>query len=153
MLIPRAPAVRATFRSSKRVVAGHQRWVGLLCSGHRCGLYLHAQNRGGTRAPRSARVQVLQPGAGHPKTAPAGAFKTLKFRKYAQICLADFAYRFNQCADLRGLVANLTVGVARTRPTKEMAISCRRAEPRVESAHLEPLASIYGTPSTFKYFL
>jgi hypothetical protein len=93
---------------------------------------------------------VLQPSAGHPKTAPAGAFKALKFRKHAQVCLADFACRFNQCVDLSGLVANLIVDVLRTRPTKEMVINGRRAEPRVESAHLEPLAGIYGTPSTFK---
>jgi hypothetical protein len=50
---------------------------------------------------------------GNLKTTLAGAFKALKFRKYAQTYLAAFAYRFNQRFDLRSLVATLIVDVAR----------------------------------------
>jgi hypothetical protein len=67
---------------------------------------------------------------GNLKTTLAGAFKALKFRKYAQTYLAAFAYRFNQRFDLRGLIATLIVDVARTRPVKEKVIRDRHAEAR-----------------------
>ena len=67
---------------------------------------------------------------GNLKTTLAGAFKALKFRKYAQTYLAAFAYRFNQRFDLRGLIATLIVDVAKTRPVKEKAIRDRHAEAR-----------------------
>jgi hypothetical protein len=67
---------------------------------------------------------------GNLKTTLAGAFKALKFRKYAQTYLAAFAYRFNQRFDLRGLIATLIVDVARTRPVKEKVIRGRHAEAR-----------------------
>jgi len=67
---------------------------------------------------------------GNLKTTLAGAFKALKFRKYAQTYLAAFAYRFNQRFDLRGLIATLIVDVARTRPVKEKVIRDRHAETR-----------------------
>jgi hypothetical protein len=56
---------------------------------------------------------------GNLKTTLAGAFKALKFRKYAQTYLAASAYRVNQRFDLRSLVANLFVDVAHMRPTKK----------------------------------
>jgi hypothetical protein len=67
---------------------------------------------------------------GNLKTTLAGAFKALKFRKYAQTYLAAFAYRFNQRFDLRGLIATLIVDVAKTRPVKEKVIRDRHAEAR-----------------------
>ena len=68
---------------------------------------------------------------GNLKTTLAGAFKALKFRKYAQTYLAAFAYRFNQRFDLRGLIATLIVDVARTRPVKGKVIRDRHAEARL----------------------
>ncbi len=67
---------------------------------------------------------------GNLKTMLAGAYKALKFRKYAQTYLAAFAYRFNQRFDLRSLIATLIVDVARTRPIKEKVIRGRHAEAR-----------------------
>jgi len=67
---------------------------------------------------------------GNLKTTLAGAFKALKFSKYAQTYLAAFAYRFNQRFDLRSLIATLIVDVARTRPIKEKVIRGRHAEAR-----------------------
>ena len=67
---------------------------------------------------------------GNLKTTVGGAFKALKFLKYAQTYLAAFAYRFNQRFDLRSLVATLIVDVARTRPIKEKVIRGRYAETR-----------------------
>ncbi|MBG6081777.1 hypothetical protein IWX58_003464 [Rubrivivax gelatinosus] len=42
----------------------------------------------------------------------AGAHHSSKFGKYADAYLAGFAYRFNRCFDLKGLVARLIVDVA-----------------------------------------
>jgi hypothetical protein len=67
---------------------------------------------------------------GNLKTTLAGAFKALKFRKYAQTYLAAFAYRFNQRFDLRSLVATLIVDVARTRLVKEKVFRGNHAETR-----------------------
>lgn len=65
---------------------------------------------------------------GNLKTTLAGAFKALKFRKYAQTYLAAFAYRFNQRFDLRDLIANLIVDVARTKPVPKRVIRGGHAE-------------------------
>ena len=59
---------------------------------------------------------------GNLKTTLAGAFHSLKYRKYAQHYLAGFAYRFNRRFDLRGLVARLIVDVARCKPTQETIV-------------------------------
>ena len=56
---------------------------------------------------------------GNLKTSLAGAFHSLKYRKYAEHYLAAFAYRFNRRFDLRGLVAQLIVDIARAKPVKE----------------------------------
>lgn len=53
---------------------------------------------------------------GNLKTMMSGSFKSLKFRKYAQTYLDAFAYQFNHRFDLRGLIANLIVDVAQTKP-------------------------------------
>ena len=53
---------------------------------------------------------------GNLKTTLAGAFHALNYRKYGGHYLAAFAYRFNRRFDLRGLLANLVVDVARTKP-------------------------------------
>lgn len=66
---------------------------------------------------------------GNLKTTLAGAFHSLKYRKYAEHYLAAFAYRFNQRFDLRGLVARLIVDVVRAKPAKESKIRSH-AEPR-----------------------
>ncbi len=50
---------------------------------------------------------------GNLKTTLAGAYHTLKYRKYAEHYLAGFAYRFNRRLDLRGWVASLIVDVVR----------------------------------------
>jgi hypothetical protein len=64
------------------------------------------------------------------KTTMAGAFKALKFRKYAKICLAAFDYRSNQRFDLRNLFATIIVDMARSRPIKRKVITCSHAETR-----------------------
>ena len=51
---------------------------------------------------------------GNLKTTLAGAFHALKFRKYAQHYLSAFAYRFNRRFDLRDLVAQIILNVARS---------------------------------------
>jgi len=59
---------------------------------------------------------------GNLKTTLAGAFHSMKYRKYADNYLAAFAYRFNRRFDLRGLVARLIVDVARCAPAKESIV-------------------------------
>ena len=59
---------------------------------------------------------------GNLKTTLAGAFHSLKYRKYADQYLAAFAYRFNRRFDLRGLVARLIVDVVRAKPIKEVVV-------------------------------
>ncbi|MEI8267041.1 MAG: IS1595 family transposase [Betaproteobacteria bacterium] len=65
---------------------------------------------------------------GNLKTTLAGAYKALKFRKYAQTYLAAFAYRFNHRFDLRDLIATLIVDVARTKPIPEKRVRGGHAE-------------------------
>ncbi len=65
---------------------------------------------------------------GNLKTMLAGAYKALKFRKYAQTYLAAFAYRFNHRFDLRELIATLIVDVARTGPIPEIRVRGGHAE-------------------------
>lgn len=59
---------------------------------------------------------------GNLKTTLAGAFHSLKYRKYAGRYLAAFAYRFNRRFDLRDLVVRLIVDVARCAPAEEVVI-------------------------------
>jgi transposase-like protein len=59
---------------------------------------------------------------GNLKTTLAGAFHSLKYRKYAEHYLAGFAYRFNRRFDLCGLVARLIVDVARCKPAQETVV-------------------------------
>jgi len=65
---------------------------------------------------------------GNLKTTLAGAFKALKFSKYAQAYLAAFAYRFNHRFNLRDLIATLIVDVARARPMPEKCVRGSHAE-------------------------
>jgi hypothetical protein len=67
---------------------------------------------------------------GNLKTMMAGAFKALKFRKYAQSYLDAFAYRFNHRFDLRGLIASLIVDVAKAKPLSKNGIRGGHAEAR-----------------------
>lgn len=67
---------------------------------------------------------------GNLKTTLAGAFKALKFGKYAQSYLAAFAYRFNHRINLRDLIATLIVDVVRTRPMPEKVVRSTHAEAR-----------------------
>lgn len=59
---------------------------------------------------------------GNLKTTLAGAYHSLKYRKYADAYLAAFAYRFNRRFDLRGLVARLIVDIARCAPVTERVV-------------------------------
>lgn len=59
---------------------------------------------------------------GNLKTTLAGAFHSMKYRKYADNYFAAFAYWFNQRFHLRGLVARLVVDVARCAPAKESVV-------------------------------
>jgi hypothetical protein len=65
---------------------------------------------------------------GNLKTTLSGAFHALIYRKYCQIYLTAFAYRFNRRFDLRGLVAGLIVDVARTKPVPERVVRWGHAE-------------------------
>jgi hypothetical protein len=60
----------------------------------------------------------------------SGAFKALKYRKYAQTYLGAFAYRFNHRFDLREMIANLSVDAARTKPVPKRMIRGGHAEAR-----------------------
>jgi hypothetical protein len=60
----------------------------------------------------------------------SGAFKALKYRKYAQTYLGAFAYRFNHRFDLREMIATLIVDAARTKPTAKKVIRSGHAEAR-----------------------
>jgi hypothetical protein len=62
------------------------------------------------------------------KTTPTVAYKVLKFRKYAQIYLAAFTYRFNHRFVLRDWIATLTVYVAQARLIPKKRRSCGHAE-------------------------
>ena len=59
---------------------------------------------------------------GNLKTTLAGAFHSLKYRKYAGQYLGAFAYRFNRRFDLRDLIARLVVDVARGKPAREAVV-------------------------------
>jgi hypothetical protein len=63
---------------------------------------------------------------GNLKTMMSGAFKALKYRKYAQTYLGAFAYRFN----LRDLIVRLIVDAARTKPVPKKVIRGGHAEAR-----------------------
>jgi transposase-like protein len=71
----------------------------------------------GTRKPRELpQFLWVNTVLGNLKTTLAGAYHSLKYRKYAAHYLAGFAYRFNRRFDLRGLLARLIVDVARCAP-------------------------------------
>jgi hypothetical protein len=59
---------------------------------------------------------------GNLKTTLAGAYHSVKYRKYAGHYLAAFAYRFNRRFDLRDRVARLIVDVSRCVPFKESVV-------------------------------
>jgi len=59
---------------------------------------------------------------GNLKTSLAGAYHSLKYRKYPTHYLAAFAYRFNRRFYLRELVSPLIVDVARCPPIKEQVV-------------------------------
>jgi len=59
---------------------------------------------------------------GNLKTTLAGAYHSLKYRKYAAHYLGAFAYRFNRRFDLRDLVSRLIVDVARCAPIREQVV-------------------------------
>ncbi len=59
---------------------------------------------------------------GNLKTTLAGAYHSLKYRKYAAHYLAAFAYRFNRRFDLRDLVSRLIVDAARCAPIRERVV-------------------------------
>ena len=65
---------------------------------------------------------------GNLKTTLSGAFHALRYRKYGQIYLTAFAYRFNRRFDLRGLVAGIIVDVARSKPVPERVVRWGHAE-------------------------
>jgi len=66
---------------------------------------------------------------GNLKTTLAGAYHSLKYRKYAAHYLAAFAYRFNRRFDLRDLVARLIVDVARSKPVTETLVRTHAEAP------------------------
>lgn len=59
---------------------------------------------------------------GNLKTTLAGAFHSLRYRKYADHYLAAFAYRFNRRFDLRDLVAQIIVDVTQCRPVTKAEV-------------------------------
>jgi hypothetical protein len=65
---------------------------------------------------------------GNLKTTLSGAFRALRYKKYGQIYLTAFAYRFNRRFDLRGLVAGIIVDVARSKPVPERVVRWGHAE-------------------------
>ncbi len=77
----------------------------------------------GDRLPRDLpEFKWVNTVLGNLKTTLAGAYHSLKYRKYAGHYLAAFAYRFNRRFDLRDLVARLIVDAARAKPDKEAVI-------------------------------
>ena len=82
----------------------------------------------GDRKPRELpQFKWVNTVLGNLKTTLAGAFHSLKYRKYGEQYLAAFAYRFNHRFDLHGLVACLIVDVARSRPAKKAVIRVHAA--------------------------
>lgn len=76
----------------------------------------------GVFKPRPARLQVVNTALGNLKPTVAGAFHSLKYRKYVEQYRAAFAYRFNRRFDLRDLVVRLITDILRGKPAKELAI-------------------------------
>ena len=71
----------------------------------------------GARKPRDLpQFHWVNTVLGNLKTTLAGAYHALKYRKYAAHYLAAFAYRFNRRFDLRKLVTELIVDVAKCAP-------------------------------------
>jgi hypothetical protein len=77
----------------------------------------------GDRKPRDLpQFLVVNTVLGNLKTTLAGAYRSLKYRKYAANYLAAFTYRFNRRFDLHGLVSRLIVDVARCTPAREKVV-------------------------------
>jgi hypothetical protein len=68
---------------------------------------------------------------GNLKTMMSGAFKALKYCKYAQTYIGAFTYRFNHRFALREMIATLIVDVARTKPTVKKVIKGGHADARL----------------------
>lgn len=84
---------------------------------------LHLPTVVGTLKPRDLpEFKWVNTVFGNLKTTLAGAFHSLKYRKYADHYLAAFAYRFNRRFDLRALVARLVVDVVRSKPVAEKKV-------------------------------
>lgn len=77
-----------------------------------------------------SEYQWINPVLCNLKTMRSGAFKALKYRKYAQNYLGAFAYRFNHRFDLRDLIVRLIVDEARTKLTPEKTIRGNHANAR-----------------------
>jgi hypothetical protein len=90
---------------------------------------IHVPTVVGALKPRDLpRFKWVNTVLGNLKTMLSGAFKALKFRKYAQPYLDAFAYRFNHRFDLRGLIASLVVDVAKAKPLTKNGIRGGNAE-------------------------
>jgi hypothetical protein len=77
----------------------------------------------GRRKPRELpALQWVNTVLGNLKTAIHGAYKSFKFRKYANHYLGAFAYRFNHRFDLRGMVRTLIGDCVRANPAPQRAI-------------------------------
>ncbi len=77
----------------------------------------------GQRKPRDLpEFKWINTLLGNLKTMLAGTFHAFKYRKYADQYLAAVAYRFNRRFDLRDLVVQLIVDVARARPLRRKAV-------------------------------
>ncbi len=78
---------------------------------------------GGGRKPRDLpQFLWVNTVLGNRKTTLAGAYHSLKYRKYAAHYLASFAYRFNRRFDLHGLVSRLIIDVAGCAPVSERVV-------------------------------
>jgi len=85
---------------------------------------LHMPMVAGQRKPRDLpEFKWVNTVLGNLKTMLAGTFHAFNYRKYADRYLAAFAYRFNHRFDLRDLVVQLIVDVARAQPMRQKAVS------------------------------
>ncbi len=90
----------------------------------------HAPMVVGSLKPRELpEFKWVNTALGNLKTTLAGAYHSLKYRKYASHYLGAFAYRFNRRFDLRDLVARLIVDVARCKPVTETLVRAHAEAP------------------------
>jgi transposase-like protein len=84
---------------------------------------IHTPRVVGALKPRDLpEFQWINTVLGNLKTSLAGALHAFNYRKYADSYLSAFAYRFNHRFNLRGLVVQLVVDVARCTPAKKSVI-------------------------------